>query len=135
MYDYDEFYYSTVCHVCKIKSKSLKTCQPCKLYRYCSVEHQKIHWPRHKPVCKIANELNENRRDLERSTDRTKMELKIALEKNLGRPLVRSENQVRTSPFIRQIVIFTKCLTISIRFRRCGCFLEYVPSVRKKVYL
>lgn len=98
MFDYDEFYYSTVCHVCKTKSKRLKTCQACKLYRYCSVDHQRIHWPRHRPVCKIVNELNQGRRDPERSPDRprTKVDFKMALEKNLGRPLAGSENQVRS---------------------------------------
>lgn len=33
-------------------SNQLQVCSGCRQYYYCGVECQKLHWPRHKPLCK-----------------------------------------------------------------------------------
>ncbi|XP_011865064.1 PREDICTED: uncharacterized protein LOC105560503 [Vollenhovia emeryi] len=51
--EYNEFFYATVCHVCKRFGDDvpLKRCSGCKLISYCSKEHQKQHWKQHKSLC------------------------------------------------------------------------------------
>ena len=58
---YDTFYYSTACHVCKcidtFADRRLKRCGGCKMVSYCSTQHQKIHWPIHRNICKCINSI------------------------------------------------------------------------------
>lgn len=60
---YDSFFYGTVCHVCKCKDddKKLKRCGGCSIILYCSLEHQKVHWPLHKRLCKCIQSVTGSR--------------------------------------------------------------------------
>eukprot|EP01134_Creolimax_fragrantissima_P008387 CFRG8387T1 len=42
----------TACHTCKQYNVRLQRCSGCKIYSYCSEEHQAAHWPEHKTFCK-----------------------------------------------------------------------------------
>lgn len=113
----DEFYQSTICHVCKNISSNLKRCSSCKLFAYCSVEHQKMHWKFHKQFCKMMEKmLNDGSRkkhhifDLE-NTDRLsfaewrtlRSSMKFIWEKKLNRELFHSENQAWMFPRVCEI--------------------------------
>lgn len=52
---YNNFFYSTLCHVCKQAGGNivLTQCVGCNMITYCSEEHQKLHWPYHKELCTI----------------------------------------------------------------------------------
>jgi hypothetical protein len=39
-----------VCAIC-MSDKKISLCSACRAVGYCSVEHQKEHWPRHKKIC------------------------------------------------------------------------------------
>ncbi|XP_044731075.1 uncharacterized protein LOC123294037 [Chrysoperla carnea] len=52
------FCYSSVCFICKIyDTKKLKRCSGCKLIAYCSIEHQKMNWSKHKSFCPECEKL------------------------------------------------------------------------------
>ncbi|XP_024872212.1 uncharacterized protein LOC112454841 isoform X1 [Temnothorax curvispinosus] len=57
--DYTNFFYATMCHVCKRfgDGVSLKRCSNCKMISYCGKEHQKQHWKQHKPFCKAIQDM------------------------------------------------------------------------------
>ncbi|XP_071556488.1 uncharacterized protein [Temnothorax nylanderi] len=57
--DYDEFFYATMCHVCKRfgDGVQLKRCGGCWMIAYCGQEHQKHHWKQHKPLCKAIQDV------------------------------------------------------------------------------
>lgn len=97
--NFEEFYYPSVCHVCKVKNKSLKTCKSCKAYRYCTVAHQRTHWPSHKKICKILNSNLKKSEQVDfngslKSSLHVRIQTKILLEQGLARPLMPAENQV-----------------------------------------
>ncbi|XP_049773803.1 uncharacterized protein LOC126161776 [Schistocerca cancellata] len=50
----EDTFYSNCCHVCKLHQPDVdvKRCSKCRLISYCSVKHQKKHWPKHKDLCK-----------------------------------------------------------------------------------
>ncbi|XP_071649740.1 uncharacterized protein [Temnothorax longispinosus] len=60
--NYDEFFYATMCHVCKRfgDGVQLKRCGGCKMIAYCGKEHQKQHWKQHKPLCKVIQDVLQN---------------------------------------------------------------------------
>eukprot|EP01116_Phalansterium_solitarium_P021128 TRINITY_DN6467_c0_g1_i1.p1 TRINITY_DN6467_c0_g1~~TRINITY_DN6467_c0_g1_i1.p1 ORF type:complete len:349 (+),score=94.98 TRINITY_DN6467_c0_g1_i1:1036-2082(+) len=45
--------FSQLCAVC-CRSDATKRCGRCKTTKYCSLECQKLDWPRHKPSCQLA---------------------------------------------------------------------------------
>ena len=68
------------CHVCKALSqqgsqkepedsgpncKRLLSCSGCRLIAYCGAAHQKEHWPQHKDICKVVQNIL--RRDAKKS--------------------------------------------------------------------
>ncbi|XP_071556512.1 ankyrin repeat and MYND domain-containing protein 2-like isoform X2 [Temnothorax nylanderi] len=57
--DYDDFFYATMCHVCKRfgDGVQLKRCSNCKMISYCGQDHQKHHWKQHKPLCKAIQDV------------------------------------------------------------------------------
>ncbi|XP_011865068.1 PREDICTED: uncharacterized protein LOC105560508 [Vollenhovia emeryi] len=57
---YNDFFYATVCHVCKRFGGDvpLRKCSACKLIFYCSKEHQKQHWKQHKSLCNAVLEVS-----------------------------------------------------------------------------
>ncbi|XP_071649750.1 uncharacterized protein [Temnothorax longispinosus] len=57
--DYDAFFYATMCHVCKRfgDGVQLKMCGGCRMISYCSQEHQKQHWKKHKSLCKAIQKV------------------------------------------------------------------------------
>uniref|UniRef100_A0A1B6E0F3 MYND-type domain-containing protein n=1 Tax=Clastoptera arizonana TaxID=38151 RepID=A0A1B6E0F3_9HEMI len=61
MFAFSDYFYGTVCHVCKRCGNEdnviLKVCSNCKLFSYCSLEHQKDHWPIHKEFCKCIQAI------------------------------------------------------------------------------
>lgn len=61
---YHSYFYGNVCHVCKCNDangKKLKRCGGCKIILYCSQQHQKVHWPLHKSLCKCIQSVMHNR--------------------------------------------------------------------------
>ena len=50
--DNDDDNYDEVCAACGKGSGSLKTCTACKLVKYCGVDCQRAHRPKHKRECK-----------------------------------------------------------------------------------
>lgn len=48
----DDFFYYSLCHVCKEPSKYLKRCASCKTIAYCSKSHQELDWNYHRKLCK-----------------------------------------------------------------------------------
>lgn len=59
MVDHANYFYASVCHVCKKNSTEviLKVCSSCKLIAYCGQYHQKVHWPQHKQICKCVRSV------------------------------------------------------------------------------
>ncbi|XP_071556361.1 putative protein MSS51 homolog, mitochondrial [Temnothorax nylanderi] len=57
--NYDEFFYATMCHICKRFGDGvpLKRCRGCKMIAYCDKKHQKQHWKQHKPLCKAIQDV------------------------------------------------------------------------------
>ncbi|XP_071556501.1 uncharacterized protein [Temnothorax nylanderi] len=57
--NYNEFFYATMCHVCKRFDDGvhLKSCGGCKMIVYCGQKHQKQHWKQHKPLCKAIRDV------------------------------------------------------------------------------
>ncbi|KNC82677.1 hypothetical protein SARC_05036 [Sphaeroforma arctica JP610] len=45
-------YLPTACHTCKQYSMKLSRCSGCKIYSYCTSDHQVAHWAEHKTFCK-----------------------------------------------------------------------------------
>jgi hypothetical protein len=41
-----------IIHTCKICGKAGRLCTRCRLVAYCGLEHQRLDWKNHKPVCK-----------------------------------------------------------------------------------
>jgi len=41
-----------IIHTCKICGKAGRLCTRCRLVAYCGLEHQRLDWKSHKPVCK-----------------------------------------------------------------------------------
>ena len=39
------------CAYCKQTAKATKLCKGCGLFKYCGKECQRMHWPKHKPIC------------------------------------------------------------------------------------
>ncbi|KAH0949534.1 hypothetical protein HN011_011913 [Eciton burchellii] len=60
--NYNSFFYANACHVCKRFGYSvhLKRCGGCRMIAYCDQKHQKQHWPRHKHLCKIIQDVLKN---------------------------------------------------------------------------
>lgn len=56
---YNTFFYATMCHVCKRFGDGvhLKRCSACRMISYCGKEHQKLHWPQHKSLCKAIRDV------------------------------------------------------------------------------
>ncbi|KAL3281052.1 hypothetical protein HHI36_004276 [Cryptolaemus montrouzieri] len=50
-----DFYYNSICHMCKQVRPDLKKCASCRFISYCSKEHQISDWKNHKQVCKILS--------------------------------------------------------------------------------
>lgn len=59
-----EVFLPYVCHVCKILGQSygLKRCRNCKMISYCSKEHQRLHWPQHRDLCKVISDICKHER-------------------------------------------------------------------------
>ncbi|KAJ3653914.1 hypothetical protein Zmor_013139 [Zophobas morio] len=55
------FYYFSICHLCKRSSDSLKKCSHCRVPFYCSRAHQLLDWPNHKNLCKAITNTNKFR--------------------------------------------------------------------------
>lgn len=55
-----DFYYFSLCHVCKWPSPNLKKCSRCKVLYYCSRDHQLQDWPSHKSICKAITNVNKS---------------------------------------------------------------------------
>lgn len=55
----DEMFFPNMCHVCRCfgEKVKLKWCGACKVISYCSVEHQKRDWPKHKEFCNILCQM------------------------------------------------------------------------------
>lgn len=52
-------FYPNECFVCQ-SIDQVKRCSRCNMVSYCSSDHQKEHWPRHKEICNaIASIINE----------------------------------------------------------------------------
>lgn len=132
----NSFYQSTVCHVCKEFTPSLKRCAGCKLYAYCSKQHQQYHWKSHKELCRMVKSLltknGKNRKhifDIEGIHGKThedwrqmKVDLKFLWENLLNRSLTDGENQVWMFPRVCEICRFsqqdslfdcTRCYSVS----------------------
>lgn len=62
--DYNKFFYSNVCHICKafgssFEKNKLKACGGCKMIFYCCRDHQKVHWAMHKDFCMAVKDVRE----------------------------------------------------------------------------
>ncbi|XP_071556513.1 putative protein MSS51 homolog, mitochondrial [Temnothorax nylanderi] len=99
--DYDDFFYATMCHVCKRfdDGVELKRCRGCKMILYCGKEHQKQHWKQHKPLCKaIQDVLREYNMDYRGETAEEwtvkKLNFMRLVSSRLGRPLNLDETEM-----------------------------------------
>ncbi|KAJ8921030.1 hypothetical protein NQ315_015826 [Exocentrus adspersus] len=102
---YNAFYYSTLCHVCKERTPDLKRCSRCRVVAYCSKEHQKADWKYHKELCKAITKTDSGENGLDRLEVRDWVEfrkyniLRAHLwQKELGRALKTFESQMWMFP-------------------------------------
>ncbi|PSN41770.1 hypothetical protein C0J52_08859 [Blattella germanica] len=115
---YDIFYYSTICHVCKCtengENQTLKRCGGCKLVSYCSTNHQKIHWPIHRKLCKcIQSYLRAERahnlfQDASKCTSysewcKLRTSLMLLIQLKLGIKLSQTEQQMFLMPRVCEL--------------------------------
>ncbi|XP_032678531.1 uncharacterized protein LOC116847542 [Odontomachus brunneus] len=54
---YNQFFNPNVCHVCKLHSRDLITCNRCNMISYCSKEHEAIHRNSHSEICKAIGRV------------------------------------------------------------------------------
>ncbi|PNF33793.1 hypothetical protein B7P43_G10223 [Cryptotermes secundus] len=115
---YDTYFYGTVCHVCKCKDdckgEKLKRCGGCRMVLYCGPQHQKVHWPLHKRLCKCIQAVV-NSRGLENlyqeacknpSTEdwcKLRSNLMLLTQLSLGRRLSEGEQQMFMFPRICKV--------------------------------
>lgn len=52
------YFYFSLCHLCKEPKSELKKCASCRSIYYCSREHQLEDWPNHKQLCKVMAKTN-----------------------------------------------------------------------------
>ena len=46
----------SVCENCLVRGTKMKKCSRCKIAHYCNSDCQKVHWARHKPLCRDIDE-------------------------------------------------------------------------------
>ncbi|XP_075211841.1 uncharacterized protein LOC142318983 [Lycorma delicatula] len=97
-----------VCFVCLKYNSSLQKCSGCKLLFYCSKEHQKLHWPKHKELCRAV---------------------KLIIEKKDGNHLF---NEVPADVGIynyKQVMVNLCEVILKRRTTQSECFLFYKPFI------
>ncbi|XP_043281786.1 uncharacterized protein [Venturia canescens] len=105
-----DHFYANACHVCWAYGKDikLKRCGNCLMIAYCSREHQIVHWPKHKDMCKAISELKKvglsyQMRDslfgsLQESWRAIRKTMLRLIQSKLGRPLSGFEIEMVTLP-------------------------------------
>lgn len=123
-FQFNKFYYSNLCHVCKKHNSNLKRCSMCKAVAYCSKDHQKQDWKLHKNLCKAISKSDNH---LEYSTIHSEEEFRkynisrsLLWQKELFRELLDFECQMWMFPrvcalcFSKNVVIdCPNCLNVS----------------------
>lgn len=61
MGDKNAVFYANMCYVCHltVREAKLKLCSSCKMVPYCSEQHQRKHWKKHKKLCAIIQKVIE----------------------------------------------------------------------------
>lgn len=135
------FFYHHICHICKLKLPTIKTCSGCRLVSYCSQMHQKEDWKYHKSLCLCVRNflkkhnlkglfvtLTENFIEWRKTT----LSLTCAVELVLNRPLMAYEKQMFFFPdvcpvcFIANFDRYHTC-------QRCHC-VTYCSEEHKRLH-
>ncbi|XP_033225117.1 uncharacterized protein LOC117178028 [Belonocnema kinseyi] len=100
-------FYPNECFVCK-STNQLKICGRCNMVSYCSSDHQKEHWPRHKDICNVISSIltekgvshvYENLRGIDSSKWRqAKINLMSLIAKKLSRPITVEDSDIVAFP-------------------------------------
>ncbi|KAK9873448.1 hypothetical protein WA026_022679 [Henosepilachna vigintioctopunctata] len=97
-----DFFYSSICHVCKNVNTDLRRCASCKFVAYCSKSHQVCDWKNHKQICKHISEYTKSNKLDEHCGYSTwrfyRLKFKFHLEQKLGRRLLSNESQMWMFP-------------------------------------
>ncbi|KAG5883228.1 hypothetical protein JTB14_011420 [Gonioctena quinquepunctata] len=115
VFNYNLFFNGNLCHVCKKQNETLKTCSTCKAIAYCSREHQKIDWKKHKELCSIISNTNHLFDNFSVKTYEDFVKMKktsyLLLKKKLQRNLYAYEEQMCMSPRVCEFCFFRKVTT------------------------
>ncbi|XP_066907715.1 uncharacterized protein [Halyomorpha halys] len=138
----NDFFYHHICHICKIKLPTIKTCSGCRLISYCSQMHQKEDWKHHKSFCLcVRNYLKEhNLKSLfvapSENADEWKtniLSVMCAVELDLERPLRAFEKQMFFYPDVCPVCYVTN-LETNHYCENCHC-VKYCSEEHKILHL
>ncbi|XP_071556530.1 uncharacterized protein [Temnothorax nylanderi] len=111
--NYNEFFYATMCHVCKRFDDGvhLKRCSGCKMIVYCGYEHQNQHWKQHKPLCKAIQYMRQQYgMDYRCKTTEERADQKLTLARLVSSKLERrlNANEMQMVCFPRECLVCDK---------------------------
>ncbi|XP_011865055.1 PREDICTED: uncharacterized protein LOC105560499 [Vollenhovia emeryi] len=136
---YNNFFYATVCHVCKRFNGDvlLMRCSGCFLISYCSVEHQMQHREQHELLCNVATDLFQPFYTESCDTPLLEWEEKLSFKRQvrmrMGRRLEIYEKQMIMFP--RECIVCNKPDSLSlIDCRDCAASFceDHIDSIQHK---
>ncbi|XP_011148557.1 uncharacterized protein LOC105188671 [Harpegnathos saltator] len=103
--NYNKWFYSNVCHVCKKENNNdLISCAECDMISYCSDEHKQLHNEKHREICGYLKEYIKSHMGNETGVDHvtwinSRLQFLNSIKKRLSRKL---------EPYEEQMILFAK---------------------------